>query len=75
MIAKLAIASVLATIVAVARFKKAAKADSEPVVVPAPEEEEEACETEFDAPEVTAGAVSEYVVVARPRQSERRILG
>jgi len=74
MIAKLAIASVLATIVAVARFKKAAKADSEPVVVPAPEEEE-ACETEFDAPEVTAGAVSEYVVVARPRQSERRILG
>ena len=71
----LPIAAILATfVVARLRFKKGEKADSAPVVVPAPEEEE-ACETEFAAPEVTAGAVSEYVDAARPRQSERRILG
>lgn len=69
----LPIAAILATfVVARLRFKKGEKADSAPVVVPAPEEDE-ACETEFAAPEVTAGAVSEYVDAARPRQSERRI--
>ena len=68
----LPIAAILATfVVARLRFKKGEKADSAPVVVPAPEEEE-ACETEFAAPEGTAGAVSEYVDAARPRQSERR---